>query len=143
MADTSQTSKQAILGLMRSMRGEMYSRDKIRVNAVCPGMTESAMTAQLIPKFRAGASSAAAAHHQTAMQVAEHIASVIANDELIGKSLYIESGKGWEFEDGLLREMPRWLGEEPTRMSAENIEFISGLGGILDGIKGGGDGAAT
>ncbi len=51
----------------------------------------------------------------------------------------MESGKGWEFKDGLLREMPRWLGEEPTRMSAENIEFISGLGGILDGIKGKGD----
>jgi NAD(P)-dependent dehydrogenase (short-subunit alcohol dehydrogenase family) len=124
-----QTSKQAMLGLMRAMRSVIFARDGIRINAVCPGMTESPMTTGgLIELFRDRSPQDQAkrpSHYQTAMAVAEHIASILLMKDLNGKSIYVEGGKGWDFEDGLLREMPRWLGDEPTKWSNENLEFLA------------------
>ncbi|KAJ9606379.1 hypothetical protein H2200_009340 [Cladophialophora chaetospira] len=125
-----QTSKQAILGLMRAMRGIIFARDGIRVNAMCPGMTESPMTIAggLIELFKnrtPEAQAEAPSHYQSSMAVAEHIAAIMLLEGLNGKSIYVEEGKGWDFEDGLTREMPRWLGEEPTRWSKENLEFLA------------------
>lgn len=128
-ASLKQTSKQSILGLMRSMRIEIYKRHKIRVNAVCPGMTESALTAGFIHLFRDN-TSAFPAHYQTSEDVACHIVLVMLTRDMNGKSVYVEEGRGWDFEDGLAREMPHWLGEEPTRLSDENLKFIESLGGI-------------
>lgn len=130
-----QTSKQAILGLMRAMRVAIFARDGIRVNAVCPGMTESPMTSSsgLIDLFKnrnAESSAKLPSHYQSSLAVAEHIASVMLSPGLNGRSIYVEEGKGWDFEQGLLREMPQWLGEEPTRWSNENLEFLAhSLGG--------------
>lgn len=129
-----QTSKQAILGLMRAMRIVIFERDGIRVNAICPGMTESPMTSGsgLIEAFKNRTPESRAAlpsHYQSSMAVAEHIASVMLQEGLNGKSIYVEEGKGWDFEDGLLREMPRWLGEEPTRWSDENLAFLGHIFG--------------
>ena len=129
-----QTSKQAVLGLMRAMRGAIFARDGIRVNAVCPGMTDSPLTTAsgLIALFKnrsAESQRALPSHYQSSMAVAEHIATVMLSKELNGKSIYVEEGKGWDFEDGLEREMPRWLGEEPTRFSNENLAFFSSFSG--------------
>jgi len=125
-----QTSKQAILGLMRSMRAAVFARDGIRVNALCPGMTDTPMTAAsgMISLFKDRTLQARAelpSHHQSSNAVAKHVASVMLSDSLYGKSIYVEEGKGWELEDGLIREMPRWLGEEPTRWSNENLSFLT------------------
>ncbi|RVX71651.1 hypothetical protein B0A52_03835 [Exophiala mesophila] len=125
-----QTSKQAILGLMRAMRAAIYARDGIRINAVCPGMTETPMTSDggLIDLFKNRSQESQAelpSHYQSSAVVAEHVVSVMVSEGLNGKSIYIEEGKGWDFEDGLIREMPRWLGEEPTRLSNDNLAFLA------------------
>ncbi|RFU72188.1 transcription factor iiib 90 kda subunit [Trichoderma arundinaceum] len=130
-----QTSKQAILGLMRAMRTVIFSRDGIRVNAICPGMTESPITSTggLICAFKGRSPESSAqlpSHYQSSAAVAGHIASVMLAKGLNGKSIYVEEGKGWDFEDGLAREMPRWLGEEPTRWSDENLTFLESLGSL-------------
>lgn len=126
------TSKQGLLGLARSMRGPVYDQFAIRTNVVCPGMTESGMTATtLIPKFcDENLNPHMGRHWQTSKHVAEHIVGLILDGQMNGKSLYIEGGRSWEFEDGLIREMPNWLGEEPTRMLRENVAYIKSLGGI-------------
>lgn len=111
------------------MRAAIHARDHIRVNAVCPGMTESAMTAPFIDLFRNN-KSRFPAHYQTSDDVARHLAAVMLAKGLNGRSIYVEEGRGWDFEEGLSREMPRWLGEEPTRLSDENLRFIESLGGI-------------
>jgi NAD(P)-dependent dehydrogenase (short-subunit alcohol dehydrogenase family) len=125
-----QTSKQAVLGLMRAMRTAIFARDGIRVNAVCPGMTDTPMTAAsgMISLFKDRPPQERAelpSHHQSSAAVAEHITSVMLAGTLYGKSIYIEEARGWEFEDGLIREMPRWLGEEPTRWSNDNLAFLA------------------
>ena len=136
-----QTSKQAMLGLMRAMRTAIYQRDGIRVNAVCPGMTETPMTSAtgLIDLFKnrpemtsvnTSASASLPSHYQSSAAVAEHIAAIILAEHLNGTSIYVEEGKGWDLEEGLAREMPQWLGEEPTRLSNDNLKFLQSLGGI-------------
>lgn len=97
-----QASKHGILGLMRSMRKTIYERDGIRVNCICPGMTESLMTASVIETFRANG------HAQTADDCARFYLGIANNPGMNGKSIYVEAGKGWEFEDGLWRTMPQW-----------------------------------
>ena len=136
-----QTSKVAILGLVRGMRhvdlsfsvGNGHSSN-IRVNAICPGMTQSAMTEHLIPRFQAAekhsAEGSARGYWQTSEQVAQLTAYLMVEGKMHGKSVYVEAGKGWEIENGLKEHMDVWLGSEPTRMLRSNVEFIRGLGGI-------------
>ena len=42
-----------------------------------------------------------------------------------GKAIYVEGGRGWEFEGGFYQEQPRWLGEEATRMMRRNAEAVN------------------
>jgi NAD(P)-dependent dehydrogenase (short-subunit alcohol dehydrogenase family) len=97
-----QLSKFGILGLVRGMRDLDLSfpisctstdRSVIRVNVLCPGMTESAVTAHLTPKFRASqeASSEKRAFWQTSEDVAKIIAHVMVSGDIHGKSFYIEN----------------------------------------------------
>ncbi|KEF51971.1 uncharacterized protein A1O9_11961 [Exophiala aquamarina CBS 119918] len=125
-----QTSKQAILGLMRSMRTAIFARDGIRVNAVCLGMTDSPMTSStgLIDLFKNRSSESNAnllSHYQTSTAVAQHIASFMVLAGLNGKSIYVEERKGWDFEEGLAREMPNWLGDGADKWSNENLKFLA------------------
>ena len=92
-------------------------------------MTESALTSGFIHLFKNN-KSALPAHFQTSAQVAQYIALVLLTKELNGKSIYVEEGKAWDFEAGLAREMPQWLGNEPTKLSDDNSKFIESLGGI-------------
>ncbi|KEF52478.1 uncharacterized protein A1O9_11320 [Exophiala aquamarina CBS 119918] len=145
-----QTSKQAILGLMRAMRTTIFANGGIRVNAVCPGMTETPMTSAtglielfknrpeantVIPSSTSTSTpptptpTSLPSHYQSSTAVAEHVATIMLMESLNGASIYVEEGKGWEFEVGMAREMPRWLGEEPTRLSDENLRFLESLGG--------------
>jgi NAD(P)-dependent dehydrogenase (short-subunit alcohol dehydrogenase family) len=113
-----QASKHGILGLMRSMRKTIHKRDGIRVNCICPGMTELLLTTSFIESFRAHG------HTQTADDCARFYLGVANNPSMNGKSIYVEGGKGWEFEDGLWKTMPSWLGEEPTRMLRDNMKAM-------------------
>lgn len=114
-----QTSKHAIQGLMRSMRKIMYERDHVRVNCVCPGVTQSPMTDGIWQKFRD-----ADLYWQSAESVAMIILGIVCKEGMSGKAVYIEGGEGWEFEDSFYREQPRWLGEEPTRRMRVNTEAV-------------------
>ncbi|EEU35074.1 uncharacterized protein NECHADRAFT_44873 [Fusarium vanettenii 77-13-4] len=137
-----QTGKVGVLGLLRGMRHLPFavpqgsaSTPIVRVNVICPGVTDTPMTAHLLPHFKA---SGGRAHWQTAEAVAEVIIGVMVGGRdsgkdqilLAGKSLYVEAGKAFEIEDGLQRERPAWLGQEPERMLTENRDFIKSIGGI-------------
>jgi hypothetical protein len=109
---------------MRSMRGIIYKRDGVRVNCICPGMTESAMTTNIIGRFREKG-----LHTQTGDDVAKFVVGLEVETEMNGKAVYVEGGRGWEFEGGY-GGMEGWLGEEPTRFLRENKKFVD-EGGLL------------
>lgn len=74
------------------MRKTIHERDGVRVNCVCPGMTESSMTASIISAFKK------MGYVQTSDDVAKIILGIQTIPGLNGKSVYIEGGKGSEFE---------------------------------------------
>lgn len=115
-----QTSKHAIQGLMRAMRKPVFERDHVRVNCVCPGVTDTPMTVGIVERFKA-----ANLYWQSAESVARIILGMVCKDDMTGKAVYVEGGEGWEFEDGFYREQPRWLGEEPTRRMRVNSEAVN------------------
>ena len=114
-----QTSKHAIQGILRSTRKTLHERDGIRVNAVCPGVTDTPMTASIIKPFKE-----ASLFWQPAEAVAEVILGILTSNDMNGKAFYVEGGNGFEFEDSLYAAQPQWLGEEPTRRMRANTEAV-------------------
>jgi NAD(P)-dependent dehydrogenase (short-subunit alcohol dehydrogenase family) len=114
-----QTSKHAIQGILRSTRKTLYERDGIRVNAVCPGVTDTPMTAAIIQPFKD-----AGLFWQSPRAVAEVILGILSTKEMNGKAFYVEGGDGFEFEDSLYAAQPQWLGEEATRRMRVNTEGV-------------------
>ena len=115
-----QTSKHGTQGLMRAMRKPIYERDGLRVNCVCPGVTDTPMTEGIAVLFqREGL------YCQTPDDVARMVVGLQVRGDLNGKGVYVEGGKGFEFEEGFYREQPAWLGEEATRMMRANAEAVN------------------
>jgi NAD(P)-dependent dehydrogenase (short-subunit alcohol dehydrogenase family) len=104
---------------MRAMRKIIYSRDGIRVNCICPGVTDTPMTVGIAEKF-----TKAGLYCQTPESVGNIILGLQCATDLNGKAIYIEGGDGWEFEESFVREQPRWLGEEATRRMRVNSEAV-------------------
>lgn len=106
---------------MRAMRKPIHESSGIRVNCVCPGMTESEMTkGGIVEIFKQNG-----LYWQPAEAVAEMVLGLQVRPDVNGKAIYVEGGDGWEFEDGFYREQPRWLGEEATRRMRVNAEAVN------------------
>lgn len=107
---------------MRSMRKTIYERDGIRVNCVCPGFTATGMTTSMIKNFQEKGGIT-----QSAENVADIILGAAVADDVHGKAFYVEGARGWEFEDGFYKQMPAWLGAEPTTDLRRNAELVTGV----------------
>ena len=60
----------------------------------------------------------------TCDDVAKYIVGLEIADDMQGKAVYVEGGRGWEFTDGLDATMPMWLGEEPTSRIREHLAHV-------------------
>lgn len=85
-----QTGKHAVHGTLRSSRKILWERDSIRVNAVCPGVTDSEMTKNIIGSFRD-----AGLFWQPPEAVGKIIVGIEADANIVGKAYYVEGGDGW------------------------------------------------
>jgi len=115
-----QATKHGVQGIIRSLRKPLYEKDRIRINVVCPGMTESNMTDGISQAF-----------YQRGLPVnspddiAVSIVGLLTEEKMYGKGIYVEGAKGWELEDGIVETMPQWLGEGPTKRLWEGLAFVS------------------
>ncbi|KAL4927996.1 putative 3-hydroxyacyl-CoA dehydrogenase [Aspergillus undulatus] len=108
-----QASKHGVLGLMRALRLYLFPAHGIRINAICPWMTTTAMVKGVQDGwFKAGLPV------NSPMDVAMVIGKVLGDTELNGTSMYVEGGRAWEIEANIDRLEPQWLGEEPSRSLA-------------------------
>jgi len=114
-----QCSKHGVQGLMRTLRKMIYKRDGTRINCVCPGMTDTGMTVDIIDTFRKTKQPI-----NTAEDIAKIILGIETTDGMNGKAVYVEQAQGWEIEDGLWRTMPDWLGEEPTARLRASLAIV-------------------
>ena len=77
-----------------------------KVNAVCPGVTDTPMTGGVISAFRD-----AGLFWQPPSAVAKVIVGIEADTSIVGKAFYIEGDGAWEFENSFYDAQPQWLGE--------------------------------
>ncbi|KAI9695550.1 MAG: hypothetical protein M1820_008563 [Bogoriella megaspora] len=115
-----QCSKHGVLGLLRAIKREVYVKDGIRINAVCPGMTDTNMTKAVLPTLRA-----ANINVQSAANVADFALTLTSNRSLEGKAVLIVGGRAWDIEDGIERTIDQWLGSTPSSILAENTKILS------------------
>ncbi|KAI7328413.1 putative 3-hydroxyacyl-CoA dehydrogenase [Hortaea werneckii] len=104
-------SKHGVLGLMRSLRSSPVTSGppRIRTNAICPWMTRTRLVAGIEDEWqKAGLPSNAPE------DVASVIAGVVADGQVNGGTMYIEGGRAWNVEAGLLKTRPEWLGAKQT-----------------------------
>jgi hypothetical protein len=82
-------------------------------------MTDSQMTHGIVGTFYA---------NNLAVNAPSDLAPVIlafcAEEGLYGKGVYVEGGRNWEIEEGIVRTMPEWLGEGPTRRLWEGLGVV-------------------
>ncbi|OJJ97856.1 hypothetical protein ASPACDRAFT_45156 [Aspergillus aculeatus ATCC 16872] len=116
-----QATKHGVLGLMRSLRPYLPAPEhQLRVNAVCPWMTDTEMVKNLQEGWKQ-----AQLPVNSPLSVAVIVAGLVADPTINGKSIYVEGGRGWEIEDNLDRLEPEWLGAEPSRSLARGQEFLA------------------
>jgi NAD(P)-dependent dehydrogenase (short-subunit alcohol dehydrogenase family) len=155
-----QCSKHGVMGILRGLRKILYERDQvsfpwrilkarnliellfeIRINAICPAVTDTQMTVSIIDSFRKTGQAI-----NTPEGVAQYIVGMEIKPELNGKAVYsefqytsgnfdryltrvaVEGNRGWEIMDGLDRTMSDWLGEEPTARMWQHLETIKSVG---------------
>ncbi|KAH7311854.1 putative 15-hydroxyprostaglandin dehydrogenase [Rhexocercosporidium sp. MPI-PUGE-AT-0058] len=102
-------SKHGVLGLLRGVRVQA-SREGVRVNAVCPWMTKTAMVAGIETGWRE-----LSLPENEPEDVAESILiCATANRRAVlpfaGKVVFVAGGESYEIEDGINELEPRWLG---------------------------------
>ena len=113
---TYQAAKHGVLGLMRSLRLYTPSTLGIRVNAICPWMTATALVAGIEEAWHK-----AKLPVNQPIDVARVIMSVLKLKGLNGKAMYIEGGRAWEIEEGIERTMAGcgdedgWLGRDQVK----------------------------
>ncbi|KAL1998759.1 hypothetical protein VTN02DRAFT_5626 [Thermoascus thermophilus] len=116
-----QASKHGVLGLMRALRRYMAlpTTHDIRVNAVCPWMTDTAMVRGIERAWKA-----ADMPVNAPLDVARVVAGLLCQTGLNGTAMYVEGGRAWEIEDNIDRLEPQWLGEEPSRSLRRGQEIL-------------------
>ena len=123
-----QASKHGVLGLVRTLRLYLGRTHDIRVNAICPWMTQTDMVRGVLDGWLQ-----ARLPINTPMDVARVAAGVLADRTLNGTTMYVEGGRAWEIEENLDRLEPQWLGEEPSRSLAKGQDVLGeGMGGARD-----------
>ncbi|KAL4937815.1 hypothetical protein BDV06DRAFT_226602 [Aspergillus oleicola] len=123
-----QASKHGVLGLMRSLRLYLPPVHGIRINAICPWMTTTAMVKGVQDGwFRAGLPV------NSPMDVAVVMGKVLGDKGLNGTAMYVEGGRAWEIEGRIDELEPLWLGEQCSRSLAKGQEVLGSGSGWTEG----------
>jgi len=62
----------------------------------------------------------------TAEDVARVIVGVLADGKVNGGAMYIEGGRAWNVEQGLLKTRPEWLGEQRAKDLDRGTDLMGG-----------------
>lgn len=112
-------AKHGVLGLLRALRVYLPKTHGIRVNAICPWMTDTVMVEGIrtqwleekMPVNQPG-------------DVGRVMIEVGANRKWSGRAVFVEGGRGWDIEEGIDRTDPQWMGEELSKTFAKGQEIL-------------------
>ncbi|RFU27054.1 hypothetical protein B7463_g9285, partial [Scytalidium lignicola] len=124
-----QASKHGVLGLMRSLRSFLPKYHGIRVNAICPWMTNT----QMVDGIREGWFREGLPVNQPG-DVGRVIIEMGITKSWNGRGVLVEGGRGWDIEEGLEATEKIWLGEQLSK-TVERGQVLLGDGGEWAGPK--------
>ena len=102
-------SKHGIIGVVRALRGLTPQLYNVRVNAICPWATDTAMIAQVVDLWKRSGMPL-----NTADDIALFNIQCAADPRLNGRSVFVGGGKGFDIEEGIDRLEPEWLGKKQS-----------------------------
>ncbi|KAK9415450.1 putative NAD(P)-binding protein [Seiridium unicorne] len=104
-----EASKAGVMGLMRSLRTQLVKRYNVTVNMVAPWMTKTPM---LKDEFR---SVWGELPSNEPIGVARALLLPAIRQDLNGKSFFVAGHEIVDFEEGLEKTQPQWMGEQLSR----------------------------
>lgn len=124
-------AKHGVLGLMRMLQDPLSKASpKIRTNAICPWATKTHMFEGNEEQWTAAGLPA-----NSPDDVARIVVGVLADSKVSGGTIYIEGGRAWDIEAGLLKTRPQWLGERQTADLDGGTQVLGGGEGWTAGQK--------
>ena len=112
-------SKHGVLGLLRSLRPYLPKTHNIRVNAICPWMTDTVMVDGIRENWiREGLPV------NQPVDVGRVVLEVAADGTSNGKAVFVEGGRGWDIEEGINATEEVWLGREVSRTLNRGQEIL-------------------
>jgi NAD(P)-dependent dehydrogenase (short-subunit alcohol dehydrogenase family) len=123
-------SKHGVLGLLRSLRPYLHKTHNVRVNAICPWMTDTAMVKGIrenwmiegLPVNKPG--DVGRVVLEVAVGLRDGKAMEEEGERWNGRAVFVEGGRGWDIEEGINATEPIWLGEQLSRMLARGQEVL-------------------
>ncbi|RDW92379.1 3-hydroxyacyl-CoA dehydrogenase type-2 [Coleophoma crateriformis] len=117
-------AKHGVLGLLRALRVHLRKSHGIRVNAICPWMTDTVM----VEGIRAQWMEENLPVNQPG-DVGRVMIEVGANSKWHGRAVFVEGGRGWDIDEGIDRTEGQWMGEELSRTLAKGQAVLDdGIG---------------
>lgn len=114
-----QASKHGVLGLLRSLRLYLPKSHGIRVNAICPWMTDTVMVDGIRDNWVKEGLPV-----NTPADVGRIMIEVGVNRQWNGRAVFVEGGRGWDIEEGIDKTEPLWLGEKVSATLAKGQELL-------------------
>jgi len=125
-------SKHGVLGLLRSLRPYLIKTHNIRVNAICPWMTDTVMVTGIRDAW---------VKEGLPMNKPEDVARVmlevavgrvpagekgmrVEKDLYNGRAVFVEGGRGWDIEVGIDATEEIWLGKEVGRTLSRGQDVL-------------------
>ncbi|KAH7317830.1 hypothetical protein BKA65DRAFT_515258 [Rhexocercosporidium sp. MPI-PUGE-AT-0058] len=133
-------AKHGVLGLIRSLRPYLPKTYNVRLNAICPWMTDTVMVTGVKEGW---------VKEGLPINTPEHVARVIIETALggrmqdefeeegegegegakkvvryNGRAVFVEGGRGWDIESGIEGTEEIWLGEEVSRTLSRGQEVL-------------------
>lgn len=141
LAANNQVSKHGLLGLLRCLRTYLPPAFGIRINAVAPLATTTALLPYAVTKgFK---------DHGFPLNTPEHVADVVlglvagshkvgedsaaalgqdkAGESCNGLTVYVEGGRSWEVEEGLSVTRDQWLGKGPNERLMKAVAWLASV----------------
>ena len=141
-------SKHGVLGLLRSLRPYLPKSHNIRVNAICPWMTDTVMVegirenwikedlpvnkpgevGRVILEVAAGLKDGSLNGEKKKTGMGEGVKNDVGVGEETGRwngrAVFVEGGRGWDIEEGINATEPIWLGEKVSKTLARGQEVL-------------------
>jgi NAD(P)-dependent dehydrogenase (short-subunit alcohol dehydrogenase family) len=100
-------AKHGVLGLLRALRLSLPATHGVRVNAVCPWMTDTAMVDGIREQWLGEGLPV-----NSPESVGRVVCELAGGREWNGRAVFVEGGRGWDIEEGIGGTEGVWLGEE-------------------------------